>query len=139
MSKPLIHAKSSARKYGGVWEDYIEIHELMDSSKSSIPDNRHRCLTHNSWFISTIIPKIFGETFVRKSDNKIMSSRDIAEQHVSEDYGNKFIPSAQDFLQDMEYRDWMQNGKGFPPSYGKMVAKMKRESSPKQIIKFDTD
>lgn len=74
MSKPLIHAYSSAKKFGGVWEDYMDIHELMDSSKSAFPDNRHRCLTHNSWFIGFIIPKVFGETFARKSDGKVVSS-----------------------------------------------------------------
>ena len=42
MSKPWIHALSSSRKYGGKPEDYIEIHNLMDSSKSCMGDNRHR-------------------------------------------------------------------------------------------------
>lgn len=35
MSKSDKHAESSAKKYGGKAADYIEIHELMDSSKSS--------------------------------------------------------------------------------------------------------
>jgi hypothetical protein len=42
MSKPYYHALSSAKKYGGEWQDYMEIHELMDSSKAAFPDNRHR-------------------------------------------------------------------------------------------------
>lgn len=46
MSKPFIHAQSSAKKFGGIWEDYISIHEFLDSSKSVIADNRHRALTH---------------------------------------------------------------------------------------------
>lgn len=45
MSKPFIHAISSAKKFGGKWTDYIEIHELIDSSKSVLSDNRHRALT----------------------------------------------------------------------------------------------
>lgn len=121
MAKPYFHAKSSAKKYGGVWEDYMEIHELMDSSKSTVPDNRHRALTHNSWFISQILPKVFGETFKRKSDGEIVQTRDIGEQHVLEDYGMKFIPSAQDFLAEMEYKPWMQNGLGGPPSHAKIT------------------
>jgi hypothetical protein len=62
MSKPWIHAKSSARKFGGKPEDYIDVHNLMDSSKGTINDNRHRCLAHNSGFISADSPmeKIFG-------------------------------------------------------------------------------
>lgn len=118
MSKPLIHAQSSARKFGGTWEDYMPIHELLDSSKSVMSDNRHRALTHNAWFISTIIPKIFGETFNRPSDGVLVSTREIAEQHVLEDYKNKFIPTATDFLNKLPFNDWMQNGEnGYPDSY----------------------
>jgi hypothetical protein len=58
MSKPWIHAVSSARRWGGKPEDYIEIHNLMDSSKATIADSRHRALTHNAWFIGTILEKI---------------------------------------------------------------------------------
>jgi hypothetical protein len=119
MSKPLIHAQSSAKKFGGNWEDYIEIHEFMDSSKAVIADNRHRALTHNSWFIAVVIPRVFGEVFSRKSDGKPISSRDIAEQHVLEDYKNKFIPSAGDFISKIPYEQWMQNGEGSPDSYPK--------------------
>lgn len=118
MSKPYIHALSSAKKFGGSWEDYIEIHEFLDSSKSVIADNRHRALTHNSWFISTVIPRVFGEVFKRHSDGKLVSSRDIAELHVLEDYRKRFIPSASDFLQNIPFESWMQNGeKGSPQSY----------------------
>lgn len=121
MAKPYFHAQSSAKKYGGVWEDYMEIHELMDSSKASFPDNRHRALTHNAWFIGTILPRIFGETFRRKSDNKIVNTRDIGEQHVLEDYKFRFIPSAQDFLQELDFLPWMQNGMGEAPSSHKKI------------------
>ena len=129
MAKPYIHAQSSAKKYGGTWEDYIEIHEFMDSSKAVIPDNRHRALTHNSWFIGFILPKVFGETFKRKSDGKIVSTRDIGEQHVLEDYNRKFIPSAQDFIAEMEFKPWMQNGLGAPPSHAKLFKKTKKKKA----------
>jgi hypothetical protein len=46
------------RRYGGKPEDYLDIHELMDSSKACLASNQHRFLCHNSWFIKTIIPKI---------------------------------------------------------------------------------
>ena len=118
MSKPLIHAQSSARKFGGTWEDYIEVHEFLDSSKSVIADNRHRALTHNSWFLSVVIPRVFGEVIKRKSDGALISSRDIAELHVLEDYRKRFIPSAHDFLSRIPFEPWMQNGeKGSPESY----------------------
>lgn len=124
MSKPYHHAVSSAKKFGGTFEDYMEIHEFMDSSKAAFPDNRHRALTHNSWFIGTVLPRVFGEVFYRKSDNEIVSTRDIGEQHILEDYRNRFIPTVQDFLQEMEFKEWMQNGiGGSPDSHQKIVSK----------------
>jgi len=44
MAKPFIHAESSVKRWGGKPEDYIEIHNLMDSSKGAIADHRHRAL-----------------------------------------------------------------------------------------------
>ena len=122
MAKPFIHSLSSAKKFGGVWTDYIELHELMDSSKAVMADNRHRALTHNSWFISVIIPKVFGEVMKRKSDGGLVSSRDIAEQHILEDYKMRFIPSPSDFLNLMPLESWMQNASGnsHPESYKKI-------------------
>jgi len=121
MAKPYFHAQSSAKKYGGTWEDYMEIHEFMDSSKAAFPDNRHRALTHNAWFVGVVLPRVFGETFRRKSDNKVVCTRDIGEQHCLEDYKFKFMPSAQDFLQEMEFLPWMQNGMGEAPSSHKKI------------------
>lgn len=121
MSKPVIHAQSSARKFGGLYTDYMDIHEFLDSSKAVIADNRHRALTHNSWFIATVIPRVFGEVFARKSDGVLISSRDVAELHVLEDYRKRFIPSAHDFLSLMPFEHWMQNGeKGHPVSYNEL-------------------
>lgn len=173
MAKPWIHAESSARKFGGAPEDYIKIHDLMDSSKEVFPDNRHRALTHNSWFIF-ICEKVFGHNITVDSgqpcDNcngsvnkdyydsddtdghikaafggeqkefmdtmcicngtgvkpKQVSVRDICEQHILEDFGNKFIPTAQDYLEGMEFQDWMNNGvKGVPSSHKKIDSKPK--------------
>jgi hypothetical protein len=131
MSKPLIHAKSSARKFGGHWTDYIEIHELMDSSKviTSLPT--HRALTHNSYFVGYILTRVFGEVFKRKSDGKLISTRDIGEQHIAEDF-NGFIPSASDYLDCMNVPDWMMNGKGAPPSHALILKQRKTKESVEQ-------
>jgi hypothetical protein len=122
MAKPWIHALSSARKYGGKPEDYLKIHNLMDSSKAVIADNRHRALTHNSWFVGTMLELVFGTTFMN-SDGKTISVRDIGEQHVMEDMG--CIPSGQDFLAEMEYHDWMAGGGKKPPSFAKITTNQK--------------
>lgn len=134
MSKPWIHAKNSARKFGGKPEDYIDIHNLMDSSKGTIGDNRHRCLTHNTWFISADGPleKIFG-VVIKNSDGKEVSVRDIAEQHILEDFGLRFIPTAQDYLQEMEIKSWMNNGKTSVPSSFQRIEKTKV----KRVVNFD--
>jgi hypothetical protein len=127
--KPWIHAESSARKFGGKPEDYIDIHNLMDSSKSAIADNRHRALTHNCWFLSTILERIFGVT-ITNSNGKKISVRDIGEQHVLEDYRGKFIPTAQDFLQGIPFEEWMDNGKGELPNSSKKLYE-------KEVQKFE--
>lgn len=122
MSKPWIHALSSARKFGGNPEDYIAIHNLMDSSKATVADSRHRALTHNSWFVGTVLELVFG-VVITNSVGKRVSVRDIGEQHVLEDFGGKFIPSAQDYLQEIEFSEWMLSGKGTPPPSYKRLQK----------------
>lgn len=118
--KPYIHAVSSARRFGGAPEDYLEIHELMDSSKGALPDNRHRALTHTSWFLSTILERIFGSTF-ENSAGRVVSVRDIGEQHILEDFKGRFIPTAQDYLEGMEFHSWMNTGgEGSPDSHRKI-------------------
>jgi hypothetical protein len=54
---------------------------------------------------------------------KKVSVRDIGESHVLVDFGNKFIPTLQDYFENMEFMDWMQNGKGHPPSHAKIYEK----------------
>lgn len=120
MSKPIIHALSSARKFWWKAEDYIEIHNLMDLSKWAIADNRHRVLTHNSWFLSNILERIFWLT-ITNSDWKHISVRDIWEQHVLEDF-KWFIPTAQDYIEWMEFADRMNNWHGKPPSLRKNLS-----------------
>ena len=126
MAKPWIHAVSSAKRYGGIPEDYLKIHNFMDSSKAVIGDPRHRALTHNTWFVGTVLELVFGTTF-KNSDGKDISTRDIGEQHCLEDFGGRFIPSAQDYLQEMEMQDWMQNGHGVTPSFARIDVKLKKK------------
>lgn len=123
MAKPYIHALSSAKKFGGEPSDYIEIHNFLDLSKGAIPDSRHRALTHNSWFLSNVLERVFGVT-IKNSNGKQISVRDVAERHILEDFGGRFIPTAQDYLQEIELKDWMQNGKGEPPPSHAKIEKL---------------
>ncbi len=129
MSKPWIHALSSVKRWGGEPEDYIEIHNLMDKSKGAIADSRHRALTHNSWFLSEILERIFG-VVITNSAGREVSVRDVGEQHVLEDFNNRFIPSAQDYLAEMEFQGWMLNGRsGVPPSYERLANRKEDRAS----------
>jgi hypothetical protein len=110
VSKALIHARSSARKYGGKPEDYLPIHERMDSSKSAHAEVSHRCVFHSAFGIF-IIEDIFGRT-ITNSDGKEVFVRDIAEQHVLEDLG--FIPSLSDWLREMPAQPWMAGARKLP-------------------------
>lgn len=103
MSKPWIHALSSAKKYGGTPELYLPIHDFMDISKSAHADVRHRVVLHNALGIF-IAERVFGHN-ISLSDGKLVSVRDIAEDHVKEDLGR--IPSLTDWLNTMAIRPWM--------------------------------
>lgn len=101
--KPWIHSKSSAKKYGGKPEDYLDIHQFMDSSKAALADVRHRALLHSS-FGCFIAEQLFG--VIRKnSAGKEYSPRDVAEDHCIEDLG--FIPSVEKWLGNMKIEQWM--------------------------------
>lgn len=61
MAHPWFHSVSSARKFGGVPDDYIELHSFFDSSKESHGDFRHRSLYHHAAGIF-LAERIFGVT-----------------------------------------------------------------------------
>lgn len=101
--KPHLHAKNAARKFGGVPEDYQAIGDFIDSSKSVVPDMRHRSMFHHAFGIY-VVERVFGTT-IKNSDGRDVSTRDVAEQHVIEDLGT--IPTLQDYLQHMTLQPWM--------------------------------
>jgi hypothetical protein len=105
--KPFIHAKNSAKKYGGEAEDYLEIHNFIDSSKVALGDVRHRALLHNTFGIF-MVEKLFGPIIVNSAGKKV-STRDIAEDHVVEDMG--FIPTIENWLEHIPLQDWMVGGR----------------------------
>lgn len=142
MSKAIIHAISSSKRFGGLPEDYLPIHDFMDSSKSVIADNRHRVLTHQSWFIGVDGPleRAFGKElfFAREGFeedytvlqsqiqrheeeilrlkqklrrvSRVVSVRDVGEQHVLEDFQGQYIPTPADYMFRTHLEPWMNNG-----------------------------
>lgn len=105
--KPYIHAKNSANKYGGTPEDYLPIHDLMDSSKSAHASMLHRAIFHSAFGIF-IVERVFG-TNITNSDGKLVSVRELAEEHCVEDLG--FIPSLDHWLKNLTMQDWMFGGR----------------------------
>ncbi len=114
--KPWSHALISAKKFGGTPEDYIDIHEFIDSSKAAHADMRHRAILHSAFGIY-ITALVFGTMtrqtdgswkrmpWIRNSQGNLVQVRDIAEQHVIDDLGR--IPSVGDWLKHMTLEAWM--------------------------------
>lgn len=96
------HAQSSARKWGGTAEDYLPIHEFIDSSKQIIGDVRHRSLYHHTAGVY-LCARIFGDTIT--VGRKKIPVRLIAERHIIEDLG--WLPSPKDYLDGMPIATWM--------------------------------
>lgn len=61
MANPWHHAVSSARKWGGIPEDYVPVHEWFDATKAWCPDFRHRAIRHHSEGIFECM-SVFGTT-----------------------------------------------------------------------------
>lgn len=168
MSKPIIHAISSAKRFGGVPEDYLAIHDLMDSSKGAIPDNRHRILTHQSWFLKEILERVFGyyllipkneeahaglaeiaeleaqivakKAALRESGNvRVVPVREIGEQHVLEDFQMRFIPTPQDYAESGEMRLTSWMNNGNSGAPPSHKAIADRRKTERFTFKIDTD
>ncbi len=110
---PAVHAESSAKKFGGVAVDYIKIHVFIDSAKSAAGTQRHRVFTHNIWFANTVVPAAFGDT-ITNSAGEAISVRDIALQHIGEDFGREDnIPTLDDIIKSVfrkKLPKWLNNG-----------------------------
>lgn len=107
MAHPYHHAVNSARKYGGVAEDYLEIHNWFDQTKEHMADFRHRALRHHSLGIFEAEQK-FGITITNSAGKKV-PVRYIGEDHIKEDLGR--IPTVSDWLKHIKALPWM----GSPP------------------------
>lgn len=84
--KPLQHAQISAKTYGGVWTDYIEIHNFLDSSKSSCAHFKHRFLLHHAEGIELAV-RLFGERIINSEQQTVSTSR-VLTDHLIEDVGS---------------------------------------------------
>jgi len=95
--KPLQHAQISAKTYGGIWTDYIELHNFLDSSKASCAHFKHRFLLHHAEGIELAV-SLFGEQ-ITNSAGQTISIRRILTDHLIEDVGK--IVSIEDWARDL--------------------------------------
>jgi hypothetical protein len=115
--KPNIHADISVKRFGGKSTDYMPIHDLIDSPKQALCDVRHRAIFHSAFGIF-IVERVFGST-ITNSDGKVVSVRDIAEEHVLQDLG--FVPTLQDWFTNMPIDEWMLSNSKYTNSKEKKI------------------
>jgi hypothetical protein len=69
---------NSAARFGGKWQDYLAVHEFLDSTKSCCADPRHRMILHSVDLGSALAKMAFPD----RGDTD-----DLVRQHVVEDLG----------------------------------------------------
>lgn len=92
-----------------LFED-IEIHDLLLAPYYNTGQVKSLWVTHNTWFIGEMLPKIFSGISITVKDYKHMA------------------PSI--MFNRMKYADWVQNGMGMPPSF-KKIQERRDEKAPR--------
>lgn len=114
-----MHCRISKRRWGGIIEDYLPLHDFIDSTKSLCSDGRHRIL-HTLWGVNHVVVPIFGHTLIN-SDGKAINIKDLCERdHLLVDYNKRFIPTLADFsnaIQAHELPDFAKRIESFHETY----------------------
>lgn len=107
MASPYKHAESSVRRWGGVPEDYLEVHKFLDSTKLHFETWQHRAILHNTFGVG-ICEQVFGDV-IKNSEGKLVEVRYIAIRHIEEDCG--FVPTIKEWLHDLPAKRFSVNFK----------------------------
>jgi len=102
---PYEHAKSSAEAFGGIADNYVDIHNWFDETKQFTGDWTHRAVRHHAVGVEMAVA-IHGD-YIMNSDGDKVPVKMVAELHIVEDCG--FIPTIQDWLRPLKSfpEDWM--------------------------------
>jgi Domain of unknown function (DUF6915) len=100
--KPLQHARITAHRYGGGWQDWIAIHDWIDRGKMIFPSMQHRMLLHSD-FGEWLAVRIHGEKIVAE-DGTIISTRDLFHDHKAEDLGR--VVTLAEWLREIDTDYW---------------------------------
>ena len=76
MTHPLHHAHSSVKRWGGVPEDYLPVHQWLDATKEMFCDFRHRALRHHSQGVIEA-ERLFGLS-VKTANGLVVPTRYVA-------------------------------------------------------------
>lgn len=103
---PWVHAKNSAKKWGGSPENYLPIHEFLDSTKLHETNWSHRMILHNTFGVG-LCEQLFGPIIIN-DEGKEVEVRYIAIQHIQEDFGGK-VPTIRECLEGLPPKKWSIN------------------------------
>lgn len=99
--KPFLHARISARVFGGHWSDTLPIHDLIDSSKAAHPTMRHRAVFHSDLGVS-IVEAVFAAT-QKTCPKSLPPTKTVAIQHIEDDLGR--VPSVAEWASCLHLPD----------------------------------
>jgi len=102
--KPLQHARITAHRYGGGWQDWIAIHDRIDRSKMIFPSMQHRMLLHSD-FGEWLAVRIHGEA-IRSKSGPAISTRNLFRDHLVEDLGR--VVTLAEWLRESDADYWMR-------------------------------
>jgi hypothetical protein len=120
--KPLQHARITAHRYGGEWQDWIAIHDWIDRSKVIFPSMQHRMFIHSD-FGEWLTVKIHGEA-IGANDGTVISTRDLFSDHQVEDLGR--VVTLAEWLHEVDADYWTRRRK--PPRHLEQVKEEPAES-----------
>ena len=95
----VIHSDISSKRWGAPAENFLEIHNFIDSSKEIESSNLHRAATHHLAFVRNVMIPIFGHTIHTSNDRKVNLKDCIEQDHILCDFANRYLPSLGDYVQ----------------------------------------
>jgi len=95
------HAERDVERWGGAIDDYLPIHEFLDSTRAYLPDLRHRRLLHTSWGV-WMAERIFGR---RPGLESILTVGDVAREHIRSELGR--VPTLVESTSGLTLEAWM--------------------------------
>ncbi|HEU0176659.1 MAG TPA: hypothetical protein VFV58_20520 [Blastocatellia bacterium] len=110
--KPLQHARITGRRYGGEWQDWIEIHDWIDRSKVIFPSMQHRMFLHSD-FGEWLAIRVYDEA-IRSKSGAVTPTRDLFRDHQVEDLGR--VVTLAEWLHEIDADYWTRRRKPPRPS-----------------------